>query len=336
MSSADPRAVVPRSCPLVAIASLLVACDDEPQWQIVGRELPAALLSVWGTSASDVYAVGGDIGDGQGPLVVHYDGTAWTRLSTGASGNLWWVYGFAGGPTYMAGDGGTILRYEQGTFTRMTTPGTDTVFGLWGASADDVWAVGGAVGGANGAFAWRLQGDTWSEAPGFPADLSATSAMWKIYGRSASDAWIVGTNGKTVRWDGAQLTAVDAGVRESLFTVHGDGERYVAVGGFGTGLILENTDGTWRDASPDAAPGLVGVCLTSKAGVAVGQDGAVYSRADSGWREEPHGLDVEETFHSVWIDPDGGTWAVGGHVLTLPVVDGIVLYEGAASVGKLP
>src|SRR5438477_5031725 len=39
------------------------------QWQLVQQNLPGALLSVWGTSATDVYAVGADGKDGQGPLV---------------------------------------------------------------------------------------------------------------------------------------------------------------------------------------------------------------------------------------------------------------------------
>lgn len=325
-------------CAPLAIAVLAACSGPGPdantrEWQEVGRDLPAALLSVWGSTASDVYAVGGDAGDG--PLVVHYDGTAWTRLQTGVRGNLWWVHGFADGPVFMGGDGGTVVRYDGGTFTKLTTPGTDTVFGIWGDSPTDVWAVGGAVGGSGGAFAWRLSGDTFALAPGFPAGLADSAALWKMYGRSANDAWIVGTNGKTLRWDGT-LTEVSAGVGESLFTVHADAAGYTAVGGFGTGLILENSSGTWENATPSGAPGLVGVCTTAKGSYVVGQYGTVFSRADDGvWRAEDLGFNVDETFHSVWVDPDGGTWVVGGRVQTLPLVDGIMLYSGPETVGKI-
>src|SRR5262245_32335628 len=188
-----PMAIPVRTCVLLAVlagaAAGLTACgpgDEEPPWQIVEHELPGSLLSVWGTSSSDIYVVGGDANQGDGPEVRHFDGTSWTRLMTGEAGDLWWVHGFAGGPVYMGGSGGMILRYEGGTFTRMSTPGTETIFGIWGASAGDVWAVGGQEGGAHGAFAWRLQGgDTWMAEPTFPATLTADTAMWKIYGRAA-------------------------------------------------------------------------------------------------------------------------------------------------------
>lgn len=317
---------------LGALALLFwVACGSpEPRWQIVSHDLPSGLLSVWGTSERDVYIVGSDPGDGSGPAVLHFDGAAWSRLPTGQAGSLWWVFGFAGGPVYMGGEGGVILRYQSGGFTRMTTPGQNTVFGIWGASPDDVWAVGGANGGANGAFAWRLAGDAWVDAPGFPAGLAATDTIWKMYGRAANDAWMIGTNGKAVRWDGSKLTEVATGLSESLFTVHADAGRFVAVGGFGTGAILENDGGGWRSASPSGAPGFSGVFLSPAGDYAVGQEGAVYEGSGAGWTEVETGVVLDETFHSVWVDPKGGVWAVGGQVLTRPISDGIVLHLGSA------
>ena len=55
------------------------------------QALPGALLSISGTSPTDVYAVGADPEDGRGPLVVHYDGASWERLDSGATGDLWWI-----------------------------------------------------------------------------------------------------------------------------------------------------------------------------------------------------------------------------------------------------
>ncbi|HEX2881555.1 MAG TPA: hypothetical protein VHO25_18625, partial [Polyangiaceae bacterium] len=75
------------------------ACSDEEvqqnetsDWRVIHEELGGALLSVWGRSSSDVWAVGGDSGDGTGPLVLHYDGSRWQQLQTGQdAGTLWWV-----------------------------------------------------------------------------------------------------------------------------------------------------------------------------------------------------------------------------------------------------
>ncbi len=109
----------------------LAGCPDdapppEPQWFIVAEQLPGALISTWGRSATDVWMAGANRGGGAGPTVIHFDGTTWSMLDTGqTSGDLWWVHGFAPGePIYFGGTEGTILRYDGTTFTRMTTPGT--------------------------------------------------------------------------------------------------------------------------------------------------------------------------------------------------------------------
>ena len=40
------------------------------------------------------------------------------------------------------------------------------------------------------------------------------------------------------------------------------------------------------------------------------------------------GIELDESLHSVWIDPSGGVWAVGGQVLVPPFVDGVVVHQG--------
>jgi len=320
------------------------ACGEDPpasgadagpvsSWQLVQRELPGALLSVWGASSTDVWIVGADARDGTGPIVLHYEGGAFERLQTGQTqGDLWWVFGFSGGPVYMGGAGGVILRYEGGTFTKMTTPTTDTVFGIWGSAPDDVWAVGGTV-DSNG-FAWRLQGDAWVEGPSFPVDVSG-AAIWKIFGTSKSDAWLVGSSGMSFHWDGAALTVGQTGVGSSLFTVHANARRYVAVGGLATGIIVENEGSGWAAAPGDAAPyGVTGVSLAADdRGVAVGQYGSVYLRDADGWHAEETGFSIQEDLHGALWDSAGEIWAVGGRTASYPLVEGVLLHKGQPIMG---
>lgn len=323
---------------LILSSCLLAGCPTTPDppdtdsWELVHRDLSGALLSVWGTSSTDVWAVGGDALDGTGPTVIHFDGSSWLRMPTGQTqGNLWWVFGFEDGPVYMGGEGGVILRYEDGTYTNMDTPGTDTVFGIWGASPDDVWAVGGAT-DATGGFAWRLQGgDTWTAESTLPADVNANAAIWKVFGTSADEAWLVGSNGVALHWDGAALQPGETGVGSSLFTVHASEGRYAAVGGAATGIIVEYEDGAWTNVSPTdtPAPGLSGVVLgADDFGVAVGAFGAVFARDASGWHEEELGFNLGLSLHSVWIDELGCVWAVGGQIYTPPYDDGLLIHRG--------
>src|SRR5215831_14505692 len=76
----------PRTWPaLLGALAGLAGCGDGGggSWQLVASGQGAALMSVGGTSASDVTVVGAD--HGGGPAVVHYDGHAWKTLATGKS-----------------------------------------------------------------------------------------------------------------------------------------------------------------------------------------------------------------------------------------------------------
>jgi hypothetical protein len=328
-----------RYLPLLLGSCLLTACPSDPEppkdrWEVVFANLPGALLSVCGTSSTDVWAVGGDALDGKGPTVIHFDGERWSQVSTGESqGNLWWVFGFDGGPVYMGGDGGVILRYDTGTdtFTKMTTPGTGTVFGIWGATPSQVWAVGGESADIGG-FAWRLDGDGWTPEPLLPDEVPATAAIWKAFGTSTDDAWFVGSNGVSLHWDGSSFSFGDTGIGTSLFTVHAGEGRYAAVGGTVSGFIVEYQAGAWTNVTPDPPPpGLSGVTLGEDGfGIAVGAFGAVYSRsAAAGWSEVNLPFNVAPTLHGSWIDESGGVWIVGGQIYSTPLTDGVLLHWGA-------
>ena len=197
---------------VVFCAGLAASCggkSSSSRWQIVASELPEAVLAIAGRSDRDIWAVGAD--QGSGPLALHYDGTAWTRVATGSRGTLWWTQSFADGTTMMAGAQSTILVTTDGvTFTRQHTPGlaNATVFGLWGAASNDVYAVGG-IAGRDG-FIWHFDGSTWSEVDlgsvlppnGLPAtDLGDWPGFFKVWGDPVGRVYVVGGRGVLLRRD---------------------------------------------------------------------------------------------------------------------------------------
>ncbi len=315
---------------LIALLSLLTACGGEKaneadNWSLMLSDLPGALTSVWGTSATDVWAVGGDPDDRSGNTVLHYDGSQWERLTTGYNGDLWWVFGFADGPVYMSGKNGLVLKYQNGTFERMDTPGTATVYGIWGVSPNDLWAVGGNVTG--GAFAWRYEGEGWQPAEGFPGEIAASDSLFKAWGSSNNDVWLIGTGGITIHFDGTTFSTDPSQTTRHLFTVHGRTGDYAAVGGFGSGVIVQHDGQEWKDVTPNGAPHVIGVYLDDKGSYAVGVEGSVLRREDGKWQVLDTGLDLIQALHAVWVDPEGGVWAAGGQVLAPPLVNGVLLHR---------
>jgi hypothetical protein len=298
--------------------------------QLVLRDLPGAVLSVSGTAATDVYAVGADPDDGLGPLVLHYDGTAWERLATGATGDLWWITVTpVDGSFYMSGSGGLILEYDLTTreFTRYDTPGDATLFGIWGASESDLWAVGDD--GDQGGVIWHYDGVIWSV-----VDLSQVSErrippLNKVWGRSSGEVYAVGAMGTALLFDGVQWSEIDSGTQRFLFTVHGNDDVVVATGGFFTeAVVVEKEEGPFTDRTPAGALQLNGVFIPADgSGVAVGRERSIVLRDDGVWTFHDSVPGDVLDYHAVWIDPQGGTWAVGGD-LAIDLREGILAYAG--------
>jgi hypothetical protein len=309
-------------------------CEPDPdtptkRWEHVFSDLPGALLGVWGSGAGDVFVVGADVG--AGPWVLHWDGTRWRRLNTGATGTLWWVSGT--GPSarvWMAGQAGLVLRHERnsGAFVRVEgVPANVTIFGIFEVDGE-VWAVGGEDSGSVG-HAYRLVGDVFVADDGIASEVKDAGHFFKVWGRAGDDLWIVGLGGKMLHRDAAGWRAIDTPSGRRLFTIHGNANLALAVGGFATGLVVEAAGTTVRDVTPPGAKQLNGVWVERDGTViAVGVEGTVMERRGSVWRA-PSGLPATlDDYHAVYVDPEGGVWAVGGFLVVEPQKNGMLLHYG--------
>jgi hypothetical protein len=316
--------------------------DDAPprgRLSLVLHDLPAALLSVSGGSPTDVYAVGADPDDGLGPLVLHYDGTMWTRLPSGAGGDLWWIGDRPiGGDFYMSGTGGLVLQYDPAsdTFTRHTTPGSETIYGIWGTAPDSLWAAGGDDENVDtSGVVWRFDGDAWTAQDLSAVNPAGVPLLFKIWGRSDGDVYAVGARGVILHYDGRAWSSLTSPVGNQLFTVHGSQSLTATVGGFFlNGMIAEREGNAFVSRTPAGTPQMNGVFIPPDGrGVAVGREGAIAVRTSSGWELRDSGLDTILDFHAAWVDAEGGIWAVGGD-LSIDLNQGMLAYGGPASVGS--
>jgi hypothetical protein len=98
-----------------------------------GKELGAAALAVGGTSPSDVYLVGGLLGNsGYEATALHFDRTSWRKLSPGGGDSFWWVsgpgslnkvWGTSSAGLYAVGEAGTLWHRKGVTWAPMTNAG---------------------------------------------------------------------------------------------------------------------------------------------------------------------------------------------------------------------
>lgn len=310
--------------------------SDEARWQLLGDQRPSSLLAVWASSVDDVWIVGGREGTGGAPTVFQFDGSAWTKHDTGLTNvDLWQVFGFDDGTVFLGGSNGTILRYRDGTFTPLTTPSPDIVFGLWGSSSTDVWAVGGQTTGRG--FVWRLNGDAFEVVPGVPAELE-TGTVWKVSGRAADDVWMSASKGLVLHWDGTTLANERiGGTGENLFSIGCNAARCWTAGTNLTNGVLYQNDGSgWTSRVPTLdGPVWRGVTPVGDHPYAVGMVGAVLRFEGGSWVPDSHGL-TTRPLHAAWADAEGNLFAVGGNFDRAITTDGVLLFKGAAALPPLP
>ena len=322
----------------VGCSNSLTDPPEEGKARIVFDQLNAAILSVSGTAADDIYAVGADPGDGLGPYVLHYNGQNWRRLESGASGALWWIsVEMIGGSFYMAGTQGKVLRFTpaDAEFEQFLLPGEPTLFGVWGSSPDDLWAVGGDPDDEDmGGGVWRFDGTAWAAQDLSEAAPAGLPMLYKVWGRDSNDVYIVGRSGAALHFDGEGWSRVICDTDRTLFTVHGNATQVVASGGVGDAVIAELEEGKFVNHATAGTFQMNGVFIPpAGGGVTVGSKASVAFRTQSGWELQDTGLESPRDLHAVWMDPDGGIWAVGG-TLSAALGNGIIIYIGEALVAS--
>ena len=288
----------------------------EREWSTVFGDLDRAALAIWGTGPSDLWIVGADQGDG--PLIRQWTGLGWLEHSPGTSGDLWWAVTPDADTAFFVGEGGVLLRYDRATdaFSLIETPTSLPLFGVWGASASEVWAVGGDPAGVGGPVVLRYDGATAAEVTDLPAGVSAKARLFKVWGSAAEDVWVVGTEGTMLHFDGAQWTRTLFNDNPYFVTINGDGpDDIVVVGGKSQALLLERSAGAWSEVDLGFTASLNGTYVADGVAVAVGNFGTALERdADGVWADLPEVPDdlLAHSWHGARIDGAGNTWIVGG------------------------
>ncbi len=167
----------------------------------------AVIRAIWGSSASDVWAVG-DRGKSYRARTVSYDAevpTVFDLLETQATAALRGVWGTGPDDVWAVGNRGTIRHHRAGVgpWEIVPSPTQQDLRAVWGSSKDDVWAVG------DDGTVLHFDGSSWSSSP-VSLPPGPKPNLYGIWGSGPDDVWIVG-EGIVLRFTerrnaGAELT----------------------------------------------------------------------------------------------------------------------------------
>jgi hypothetical protein len=241
---------------------LLLGCESsaEPVFrEVAALEADGWLVSTTATPSGDSWlAVGGTPTRG----AIHRKRESWMLEPTPEVPLLNWGQLFADGTGFVVGNGGTVLHHDGVQWTTHSSPTTQDLWGVWGATPDDVWAVGGAGQQEGQATLLHYDGASWTTVALPPLARPNVWALYNVWGFHARDVYAVGQRGVVLHFDGASWSELGVGTSDDLIALWGvPPSRLAIVGGRGSGVIA-TFDGTqWKTAQLAPLPGLNGVWM---------------------------------------------------------------------------
>jgi hypothetical protein len=295
--------------------------DAARRWQAVSTGIDRDVNALWGTSDTDVWAVGAR------GLVVHHDGFGWSPQPAPTDRRrLNALWGTADGTHLVAvGELGTVLVFDGASWTRRDLPVTSELRAVWGFAPDDVWVVGSYA-------TWRWDGTAWRAATG-----AASRDLYGLWGAAPDDLWAVGAWGTALHFDGAAWSQVNAGTGLRLRDVWGAAPDDVwAVGE--RGLLLHWDGAAWSTVPAGTTEHLRAVWGRGRDDVlAVGTRGTVLHRDGATWRRVGV-TGYTNALNAVWAPPAGAgdkVFAMGTHELLLGPMLGVPRFVNPVEDGPL-
>lgn len=297
---------------------LAAACngdEKEREWELVDIGPTGSLSGVWGSSADDIFIVGGTDDAGE---IHHFDGTDWSAMEIPEGvGMLVWSYGFSASDVWTVGRAGVVLHYDGSTWESVDSHTEEDLWGVWGAGPNDIYMVGGNV------FSGQVTILHWDgtdiEAEELPAEENPRSvrALFKVFGVDGR-VFAVGQTGLIVERTASGWVRHPTGelADEDFVALWGNSaDDIVAVGGRVQSKVSSFDGSDWTTVEPTQNFGGFNAVYVTNAGEVLvgGVSGAVgiFDRAtqDVEYLKSDTTIDV----HALWSGPDGVSYSVSGN-----------------------
>ncbi len=189
---------------------------DGVSWSRHFAPIDDPVWGLWAVAPDDVWAVGGDGVFGTEPFVVHFDGQGWSLAPIPAFERpgvsaLFKVWGASADDIYAVGQNGAVLHWDGAAFTELGIGISQDLIGIWGNSSDDITVVGGR---GTAAFA-HFDGATWTRAPA--SSMVGLNGVWT---RRADVAHVVGVLGTVLRIDPRTLEVLGQDIVPTTLELH--------------------------------------------------------------------------------------------------------------------
>lgn len=121
-------------------------------WAIIDSRVSRQLNGIWGSTEADIYVVGAD------GLILHFDGTSWSEMESGTTETLTGVWGNSTNEVYAVGENGTMLCFKGTTWFQVETGLVEHLNDVWSGKPKEVYAIGaaGSIIYGHAAFPWLM------------------------------------------------------------------------------------------------------------------------------------------------------------------------------------
>ncbi len=177
--------------------------DGDSMWEELQRG-SMNLKAVWGPSPDDIFAVGWD------GFILHNDGTGWAPFDYSRfdsyiiETNFRCIWGASENDIFIGGSDGVIIHYDGIKWEKMETGIQKGIYGIWGISGSDVFAVGYS-------FILHYDGEKWNN-----MNIPVKGYLYAIWGSSASDIFVAGTRGIILHYNGETWARMETGIEDSI------------------------------------------------------------------------------------------------------------------------
>jgi hypothetical protein len=166
-------------------------------------------------------------------------GHKWKSSLSGTSVSLFGVWGSSASDIWAVGTAGLILHFDGSKWSKVTpAPTINTLYGVMGRSANDVWAVGSKA-------ILHFDGTKWSPATGVTVEVTLY-AVW--VDPSGDEVWAVGHEGAAYHYNGTSWKSRKPSTTKTLKAVWGSGPQAVWAGGE-DGELLRHNGTAWSSVS---------------------------------------------------------------------------------------